>query len=122
MASIKTNKANKSNPPTETEAPESGTIVVEEKPVVNVRQLFLDYDQADADLTALEASIDAVEARRSDAVKAIAQSEGNGPFEWNGKHLSVTTRVKKVLAADGSGEVETTRFFFKGTKKAVKVI
>ena len=104
--------------------PQSGTVEVstEEKPAVDKRALFEAYDASESDLQAAEAALDAASQRRSDAVKAIAVHCGNGPFSWKGVELSVTTRTVKQPAADGSGDVEVSRYFFKKTRKAVQVI
>lgn len=121
MASKSATKANKSSVPAESDTTgvESGTVVTE--PAVDGKALFAAYDQADADLKALEASVDAAKQHRSDAVKAIAKAKGNGPFDYNGKLLSVTTRTETKVAADGES-VEVLRYFFKGNRKAVQVI
>jgi hypothetical protein len=97
-------------------------LIVEESPEEKKARkaaLFAAYEVADADVRAAEAAVETAKQLRSDAVKRVAEGTGSkGPFNYNGKVLSITTHIK---AGVGDGP-ETTTWSFKGSRKEVEVI
>jgi hypothetical protein len=96
-----------------------------------LNKLFIAYETIEAKVDAAERELVLLNAEKSAAVKAIAEKAaelgfGNGPFNRNGRHLSLSTRQgyeTKVVEKDGK-EVEVKvpvgepTYFFRGPKAA----
>lgn len=101
---------------TETSAPESS---VEAKP--SARELFQACDAADLEVKASELELDGKKQLRSDAIKRLAEAHGNGPFDYDGRKVSITTRTE--TKTDEAGEsFEVPRYFFKSHRQTVQVV
>ena len=71
--------------------------------------LFTTYQGADNKVEAARLALESAMAERSTAVKAIKDSCGDGPFQWQGKMLKPFKRDTK----DEAGNVVGTTFFFR---------
>lgn len=71
------------------------------------RALFASVDKMNADISGLEGKLDAAIMARSTVIKEIKDKVGTGPFNWNGKIVTIRTRDTKVKVKDSDGnEVE----------------
>jgi hypothetical protein len=67
---------------------ESGEVVETAAPSASaVLELFKEYDDACSDLADLESRIGTAKRFKSDAVQAIVNAAGKGPFDYGGKVL-----------------------------------
>lgn len=71
---------------------EESKIEETDKPKVNVREMFEAYDQANDECEVAEMEFQEKQAAKYAAIKRIADSVGRGPFEWNGKKLTIMHR------------------------------
>lgn len=55
-------------------------------------KLFSAYDAADKEYDELKSKIDAAAQKKSDAVKAICEQVGHGPFKYKGRELRMGRR------------------------------
>ena len=105
----------------EEEAPESEQAPVarmadsaKAKSKLSLKERFEEVDDIESELQAAKDTVDGLMASRSDKIQAIKDEHGAGPFEYQGRHLTIVSRTSKAgLADDGTLLPERTTFFFK---------
>lgn len=70
---------------------------------VNSKALFQRATQLDADVLTAREAVETAIAKRGEAVKAIQEALGSGPFDYKGDILTIRGRDQKVR--DEEGEV-----------------
>jgi hypothetical protein len=86
----------------DSKAEEKKNLSVDEK-----KRLFDAYEKFDAQVVALDKQKEALLAQRSEAVKAIHDSLGKGPFSWKGNVLTIVARKDNFFfRGKGDNEVE----------------
>lgn len=85
---------------------------------VDAKALFQAYQAAQDAVDAARAALETATVARSNAVLAIKEALGTGPFQW--KNATVTVSSRGTKASDGS--VASTNYFFKGIGGAVQTI
>lgn len=116
-------KSSKPNRPAPEAAPEATAappkLTREEK-----RALFATYEAADVDVSLAEKQaedlVKAAKQRRGETVRAIVEALGTGPFDYNGKQLSVVSAIRKIGEGDDAHEVK--EYSFKSFRKAAEKI
>ena len=97
MSKEKTAEKNGTNGATVTETPAAQVPEVTKKEKL---ALFKAYEDAEVAVDKLEAQLVEARAKRSEAVRAIAEKCGNGPFGYKGAEL-------RIMSRDGT-------YFFRG--------
>ena len=89
-------------------------------PVVKVdaKTLFRVYQAAQDRIGAAQLALEAAMVERSNAVQAIKEALGTGPFSYRGQTVSVSSRGTK----NPDGTIASTGYFFKGIGGSVQVI
>lgn len=85
------------------------------------KALFETYSKADGEHAAAKAAMEKANEKRSNAVKAISDALGIGPFNFKGRILTVVKRKSGVEKDDEGNAVEgtgTDTYYFKSPSKS----
>ncbi len=82
------------------------------------KELFDKYQEAHESVLAARQALETAMSARSQTVKQIVDTLGEGPFQWQGEMVKATKRQSK----DENGTVTGISHFFKSVGKSLQVI